>query len=386
MHPMFHDVIIVGAGPAGSICARACAQEGLKTLLLDGAVFPRRKPCGGAVSQQALALLDSPLPQEIVEQECFGVRVHHGQETIEVRKARWIAVLVDRSRFDHYLALRAAEAGAVFRDGEPAIGVSVANQQASVTTTAGTHSGRFIVGADGANGMVRRSLLPPFGRDEVMATLVGTAEGDPQPGQVCPSDLLEMHFGIAPQGYGWVFRQRGRASVGVMGLAASFPHAKVCFTEYCRSLGVPVTGVTGHIIPLGGPRRRITTERILLAGDAAGFADPFHGEGIAQAIRSGVLAARAVIDAAKGRKDAFKRYEWACDRLIGQEMRIAWTMARSLERHPRLFVEIFFREATALDRYLDIAAGTSDYRRFRRWLLPRLPGHLIRMRAPTVSK
>jgi flavin-dependent dehydrogenase len=248
-----------------------------------------------------------------------------------------------------------------------------------LTTASGRYEGRFVVGADGANSIVGRRLRPPFGRDEVMAALVGTADPSVSEEAPCPPGLLEMHFGIAPMGYGWVFRRSGPASVGVMGLASRFPRAQSCLADYSRSLGLTVEAARGHTIPMGGFPRKIAAGRLLLAGDAAGFADPFHGEGIMQAIRSGKLAARAVAEGIGGRMDAASRYAGECERLIVREMRVALVMARSLERHPGLFLEIFFTGGPALERYLDIAAGKSNYRKFRRWLLPQLPWHILRM-------
>src|SRR5512136_540207 len=100
---MTYDVIIVGGGPAGSTCARACAKAGLRTLILELDVFPRAKPCGGALSERALACLDFALPPDIIERECFGARVHYGTHIVEVRKDRRIAVTVSREKFDHFL-------------------------------------------------------------------------------------------------------------------------------------------------------------------------------------------------------------------------------------------------------------------------------------------
>src|SRR3990172_813303 len=108
------DVIIAGAGPAGSTCARECAREGLKTLLLDKDSFPRSKPCGGAVSRRALSLLDFTLPDHIIEKECYGARVHYDGRSIEAHSNDRIAVLVSRERFDTFLADKAVESSARF--------------------------------------------------------------------------------------------------------------------------------------------------------------------------------------------------------------------------------------------------------------------------------
>jgi flavin-dependent dehydrogenase len=100
---------------------------------------------------------------------------------------------------------------------------------------------------------------------------------------------------------------------------------------------------------------------------------------MASAILSGKLAARAVVDGIGGRKDTLMWYQRECDRLIVREMKIALQMARMRERYPRLFLAIFFSDRTALDTYLDIAAGRTEYRHFRRWLLARLPGYVAKM-------
>jgi len=374
---MLYDVIIAGAGPAGSTCARACAKAGLRTLLLERDRFPRDKPCGGAVSARALACLDFALPLGIIERECFGVRVHYGPHTIDVRKDRRIAVIVRREQFDQFLAERAVEACAVLRQGEPVRNMAVRRDHVEVTTDSERHDGRCIVGADGANSIVGRTIRPIFPRDEMDAALVGTVAAGDHEIDARIGNLLEMYFGVAPLGYGWVFPRKGSYQVGVMGQASKFMAPHKVQSDFCTRAGMPVPRTKGHTIPWGGKSRPVTGPRMLLAGDAAGFADPFHGEGIANAILSGKLAAQAVIDGIQGKKDSLAWYAAECDRLITSEMRIALSMARMLERRPKLFLTIFFSDRKALERYLDIATGKSDYHGFRRWLLLRLPGYLL---------
>jgi hypothetical protein len=91
------------------------------------------------------------------------------------------------------------------------------------------------------------------------------------------------------------------------------------------------------------------------------------------------------VDGIKGKRDPLTWYARECDRLIVGEMRIALQMARLLGKYPKLFLAIFFSDRLALDKYLDIAAGKTDYRHFRRWLLARLPGYFAKMLAGTAS-
>jgi geranylgeranyl reductase family protein len=378
-----YDVIIAGAGPAGSTCARICAKAGIRTLLLERETFPRPKPCGGALSERALSHLGLSLPSDLIERECFGVRVHYGKHTVEVRKDHRIAVMVSREKFDHYLAEQAMVAGAILREGEPVLEVRSHRDRVEVRTDNGHYEARCLVGADGANSIVSRMVRPMFRRDEISAALVGTFPSDDRQIDARLNDLLELYFGVTPLGYGWVFPQKGYYNVGVMGQASEFNSPPKIFNEFAASRGMTVDRPHGHTIPWGGFPRTVVGKRVLLAGDAAGFADPFHGEGMAGAILSGKLAGQAVVDGIRGKKDPLTWYALECDRQIGQEMKIALQMARLLEKYSKLFLTMFFSDTKALDKYLDIPAGKTDYRHFRRWIFKRLPGYLAKMLSNT---
>ena len=162
-----YDVIIAGAGPAGSTCARECAREGLTTLLLDKDPFPRSKPCGGAVSQHALSLLDFTLPGHIIEKESYGARVHYGGRSIEVQSKFRFAVLVSRERFDAFLAEKAVEGKARFVTGEKVVSVQEAADGVTVVSEKATYQSRFLVGADGIHSRVALALRRPLEKSEM---------------------------------------------------------------------------------------------------------------------------------------------------------------------------------------------------------------------------
>jgi flavin-dependent dehydrogenase len=288
-------------------------------------------------------------------------------------------VMVNREQFDQYLADRAVEGGAVLLQEEPVENIKMGTDRVEVRTPKGQYQARCLVGADGANSVVGRTIRPMFPRDEIFAALVGSFPADDRVITARANGLVELYFGVAPMGYGWVFPHKGRFGVGVMGQAMEFDAPQKVFSAFSSSVGMPVDRPRGHTIPMGGIRRKVIGRRTILVGDAAGFADPFHGEGMANAILSGKLAALAVVDGINGKKDTLAWYEKECDRLIVREMEVALSMAQMLERYPKLFLAVFFSDTTALDKYLDIPAGITDYRQFRKWLLPRLPRYLIAM-------
>jgi flavin-dependent dehydrogenase len=189
-----------------------------------------------------------------------------------------------------------------------------------------------------------------------------------------------MHFGVAPQGYGWVFPRRAYNSVGIMGVASRFSHAHAALAGFSRNIGMPAADVRGHLIPLGGIKRKIFSRRVLLVGDAAGFVDPFNGEGIAYAILSGRLASESICRVLLNgweQTRAFRWYERQCEQLIRKNLRVALWMARLLDRYPKLFVRIFFAHPRALAKYMDISTGRLEYRRFWKWIALRTPWYLL---------
>ncbi len=369
-----YDVIIAGAGPAGSTCGRECAQQGLKTLLLDKDPFPRPKPCAGAVSEQTLSYLDFTLPPELIDQECFGARIHLNSRAVEIRKSERIAVLVSRDKFDSFLVKKSIAAGAQFLPEEKVTEVLLHHDSIEVRTGKSSHTARCLVGADGVHSIVAQRVRPAFTRDETAAALVCSVPAGAGSRDSRLNGFLDMYFGIAPMGYGWVFPHGEYYSVGIMGLSSEFPRPQKALEDFARSIGLPLAQPRGHVIPLGGIKRSIVKDRILLAGDAAGFADPFHGEGISYAVLSGKLAARAVAAAVK--KDDFSalsRYHDECERLIRKNLRAALGMARLIDKFPGLAQRIFFDNTETLDEYLNIPAGKLDYHRFWRRLILKLP-------------
>ena len=149
---MQYDVIIAGAGPAGSTAARELAMRGLSALLLDRAEFPRDKPCGGGVTVRGANLLDLDL-SPIIERTITGANFswRHRLECSR-SSSRAVTYMTQRRHLDTFLAERAVEAGATFRQREGLTGIERGDQHVSVRAGGNTYRGRTLVVADGANG------------------------------------------------------------------------------------------------------------------------------------------------------------------------------------------------------------------------------------------
>lgn len=379
------DVIVIGGGPAGSTAARRCARLGLRTLLIDKATFPRPKPCGGGVSEPALASLDFPVPDDLVEKDVFGVRLRYGDRPpLDAKRASRIAVLVSRSRFDDVLLEKAKEAGAEIVEGERIALIEMGDDDAIAKTAAGRDfAAKIIIGADGAMGTAYKAVRAKDPPTAYGVCVEGVYVADNKTIDDDIFDLIEVTFGVAPTGYGWVFPHDGYFSVGVGGLAQKMQKPKAVFEAFARSRGFDPSEIKarGHTIPMGGVNRPLAADRILLAGDAAGFVDTFLGEGIAYAIRSGRLAAETAHEAIKvndGSKQFLERYAQRCEDDFLPNLRHSRWMTRLLHRYPDFLLRVFSVSPSIVNRFLEVPVGKMTYREFLLWLAPRFPAFAVK--------
>ncbi len=296
------DVLVVGAGPAGSTAAREIAGRGLEVLLLDRARFPRDKPCGGAVTLRGAELLPFDL-SPVVEQEITGahLRLRDGRDTIHDFDAP-LAYLTQRSRLDQFLVERAREAGVEFRDG-PSAGLvrrvtRLPDGSHEVAAGGDLHRARGLVAADGANGMVAGSL----GFEQVRENAVALEAILPCPEGV-PAWLrgrVALQLGGMPGGYGWLFPKGDHINVGVGGWRSVVgKRLRPSLDRLCRAYGIDpgaLVAMRGHHLPMLRPGAPLTAGGAALVGDAAGLVDPLSGEGICHAIASGIAVAPAMED------------------------------------------------------------------------------------------
>jgi len=306
------DVLVVGAGPSGSVVATVLARGGARVALLDKAAFPRDKACGDLIGPRGVQVL-ADLGLTVTD-------VGHGSDLLAVgpsgRRSRLPAfpgrgypghgIVVPRVSFDHALREAALAAGAVGVRGR----ITAVDQDPDGTVRAVLAGGQrlagdVIIGADGALSPVARlaGMLDPG------AALWGFAVRAYVPGEV-PLPLLVLlesaPWRIYP-GYGWLFPGAdGQANVGIgIGMGGTRHSAPLRgdldrFTTLLRSRGdlrrgADIGPVVGGWLRMGGTGTPPAAGNVLLVGDAAGLINPLQGEGIAPAMISARLAAEAVL-------------------------------------------------------------------------------------------
>lgn len=355
-----YDAIIIGAGPAGATCARQLARKGASVLLLDREAFPRTKPCGGGFSEKARDLFDfdlSPVLEATIFQAEIALR---SERAAVVARPDGAGYMVCREKFDTLLVEKAVAAGAVLNEKEPFDSLQADTDGWVVRTERDTYRAGFLVGADGVHSRVARclGLMNTFDR---YAPAV-TAEIE------VPDAVLEKRrhsvtfdFHVFGKGYAWIFPKADHLSVGLfstqfplkgMGRALTayidrHPDLRSGHVRYCK----------GGLIPRGGTRQVLSTGRALLAGDAAAMTDPFFGEGIYYAARSGMLAADAILSALQSGGSSLSNYDADCDREITRDLWWARGFNFTFYRMPFIFYPAIRRSSHLQELVVDINNG-----------------------------
>ena len=363
-----HDLIIIGGGPAGSSAALAAAKAGLYVLLLEKESFPRYKPCGGALSNRSFSVLDFRLPEELCERAITGARVHFHNKMIEGHSRDPLFSLVTRSKFDKFLLQKANDAGCntVTMRAE---GYLEKEDHVEVITKRKKFKSRFLVDASGCQSRLRYCIQDGANKSQYGISVVTEIEDDDAKIQERLHNSLDFYFDVGSTGYGWIFPHKGYYSVGIWGQASNLNSLRTNMQNFLARVGFRGRyRLHGHKIPLGGINRRIARGRIILAGDSAGFADPITGEGIYYALRSGQIAARAILE--QDPSDVSKIYEEMCKKDFGQDLENALHLLHSLNGSREMCLSALVERDDIMNNYIDVMAAKKTYKAFADWILP----------------
>ena len=322
------DVLCVGLGPAGACAAAAAAAGGARVLAVD-----RKREAGRPV--QCAELVPGLIGVEVeglaacVRQAIDAMETFVEGEAPDVTRP-FPGRMLDRGAFDAQLVAAALRAGADCRFGVSVCGIA---RDGVVPLSNGARvAARVVVGADGPRSAVGRAI------GSVNRELVETRQ--------VTVPLLERHAATdiflsasIPGGYAWLFPKGDVANLGAGVEPAGKSRLKALVARLHADLaaagrvGREVLAQTGGAIPVGGalaPRGRLGASEVLLAGDAAGLANPITGAGIAAAAQSGTLAGEAAARASRGERGALDDYEDEIDAIFGP------ALARALQRRHAL--------------------------------------------------
>ena len=358
------DLVVVGAGPAGSATALGALAEdpGLRVLLLDRSEFPRDKSCGDGIAPHVLDALAPVGAADVVDgwAPLRDLELAHGDVSVAGPMRREVHV-VPRRVLDARLVERAVAAGAVLR-----------THRATSLTRTGTPvvlgrevSADVVVGADGAHSFVRTALLGKRREPRAIA-IRGYAPTTPE-----MAGRQVIRYGDRRQpSYAWAFdRGDGLANVGYGELLPGERHGGAPSRRLLLDqleLLVPGAASTGddwrgHHLPLSSWRWDQPDGPVLLVGDAAGLVNPMTGEGIYYAVATGIAAGRTAARAVRAGRpaDAGAEHRRVVRALLGSHLRHTWAASR-LAQSPRIVdagIHAAGRDRHAFDALVELGLG-----------------------------
>ena len=327
------DVIVVGAGPAGSTAAKHAALGGAKVILMDKkSEIGAPKRCAEGVSIQGLEKLGIKPSPRFVTREIEGVRLQSPDGTdvwltkdeVQLPEAGYI---LERKVFDKFMAMDAARAGAEIKIKTLVTGIDkIDNGYIVETESMGkqeTYKCKILIAADGPEGHIARwAGLKPAAKPKEMESGVQY--------EMCNVEferpgVIEFYFGsCAPGGYVWIFpKGEDIANVGL----AILPHkaektaieylddfiAKCPYTQNAQAVELNVGGD-----PVGGMTKKLYDDNILVCGDAAGQVNPLTGGGIISGMTGGMCAGQVAAEAIK--EDCSKKFLKQYDEMAHEEL------------------------------------------------------------------
>lgn len=312
------DVVVIGAGPAGSTVGQKIAVEGFDVLILEKNQSPgKNKICGGAISEKCFN--DWEISAKIIEKKTSRVVVHFPEEKLEA-PGNHSFTLFNRENFDVLLAKKALDSGAEILTSTFAFDVRRDSDGITIYYKKFTNGeikrvrARLAIFADGTGTLASRKLGLGFKIKPAGTALAAAYDLKWLENSKCTIDFF---FGeeISPFGYGWIFPKRDLINIGVLCLQSEM---KESIWKYLNRF-VSSEKLSSREVLRAGSRlmpQSITSEifgeRVLVVGDAAGTADPIDGGGICNAIVSGNVASNVALEALENKKltvDFLANYE-----------------------------------------------------------------------------
>lgn len=329
------DILVIGAGPAGSSAAKHAALNGAKVLMIEKkSEIGAPKRCAEGVSKDGLIQLGIEPSSRWVTSEIDGVRlvspggtdVWLTQDTVKLPEMGYV---VERKVFDKFMAMDAARAGADIMVKTLARGLERKDDHIIVKAERMGEEiqikAKIVIGADGPEsrvgrwGGLRTTVKPKDMESGAQFEMVGVEMENP--------NALEFYFGsVAPGGYAWVFPKGedianvGLAVISTLTEKSAYEHL-VEFAENCpttRNATAVELNIGGD--PVGGILKKISTDNLLVVGDAAGMVNPLTGGGIISGMQGGLIAGEIAAAAIKDGDTSEKRlleYDERCQNELG---------------------------------------------------------------------
>ena len=359
----FFEVLIVGAGPAGAIAGYHLAKTGMDVCLIDKSHFPRRKVCGGGLTQHALNKLPFVVSSIIHQTVDRGQVRFKGHLVKTIHGTKPIAYMIDRSSFDALLLDQAVTQGAKFISGERVKSITQREDCILVETNRDSYRCQYLIGADGVHSIVAQQT----GLLHKRPTSLAYEALMTHPTNLANHDIesVTFDFGTILLGYGWVFPKQNHLNVGVCrswpGKSASKRHLLRFIDQHPALNRDRIINIRAYPVPLGGEENKLHQNHILLAGDAANLADPWLGEGLYYAFISGRLAGETIYRHASGTIPDLAAYSNQVNQQLIHQLIYARRLSLLVNALPLINVAFIKSSPTLQKMIIDLLRGNQTY-------------------------
>jgi geranylgeranyl reductase family protein len=321
-----YDVIISGAGPSGSLLGFLLASNNIKTLIIEKKKFPRNKICAGGLQHRVLNLLPFSVEDQL-ERKISAIRFSKNfKDPFEKESSDPIMYTVQRTVFDDFMAKKALSMGCDIVFCDKIQSVDVLKERLKIQTSAFDYDSKVLVGADGANGYVHKTLIGNNKYIKVIGyeaeiNFRDSAKKNTKMEILKNKDIVFIDFGCAKKGYLWVFPKKDSFSIGSGGPYKSAKMMKKYLKSLISDNFLHDPMINAHIIPVGNKRIPVASNRIITIGDAACLGDGFTGEGLYNAMRSSLMAYDCIRDSFKRNDYDFNHYSDLINKEILSDIR-----------------------------------------------------------------
>ncbi len=374
-----YDVVVIGAGPAGSTASRYMAKKGLKVCLIDKDSFPRDKPCGGGFSTSLIE--EFPYLKKRTDDFLKGtarIGVLHSPNRHVILRGKVDMALALRIDFDNVLFESALEEGVDSFDGTRAKSIRFQQDYSEIMLSGGDSiKGTIVLGADGVSSMVAREsgLQKRWPTNNITACRVAEVPATDEQILERYSEDLHYHFyasfGGLP-GYGWIFPKQDTINIGLGIVATHAQGLPRLFNDFVRYLqhqnllmkNADLSSAKGALVPTGGPVKKSFIDKCLIVGDAAGMVSPLTGGGIAYAMKAARYSSAVLVSAFEENtlgEDKLLQYEKMWQNEFGNEFK-EQLLAQKLFTGPftDLLFEIGRRDAHIQEMVSESMAESSE--------------------------